>query len=411
MFKRTRTISFGIVTALLAILLVSCSAGPFAALQASPTAQPTATPTPATTPVAPAAEPSTALALPQVDYEEQLLVLVYEEASPSVVNIRVRTAISSGLPGFGDFVQQGQGSGFIWDEQGHIVTNNHVVENATEIEVTFHDGLSLPAKLVGADPDSDLAVIKVDPAEHDLKPVKLGDSDALKVGQRAIAIGNPFGLAGTLTAGVISALGRDLPAGSADTGTVRYRIPDVIQTDAPINPGNSGGPLLNSNGEVIGVNTAIESTTGASAGIGFAVPVNIVKRVVPSLIQTGTYRHPWLGVTIATLSPRVAEAMGLPRKQQGALVIEVTRGGPAAAAGVKPSTRVVQIDGSQVTVGGDVIIKIDDTPIKRSEDLISYLVRRTSVGQQVTLTVLRDGKEMQIKVTLGERPTTRERNT
>ncbi len=404
-------IAFSLVVLLLAVFLTGCSGAPSALGQMSPTARPTATPVPTATSVAPLAEPATPLAMPQVDYEEQLLVRVYEEVNPSVVNIRVRTTISGGFPGFGDFVQQGQGSGFVWDAQGHIVTNNHVVENTTEIEVTFHDGLSLPAKLVGADPDSDLAVIKVDPAEHDLKPVKLGDSDALKVGQRAIAIGNPFGLAGTLTAGIISALGRDLPAGSADTGTVRYRIPDVIQTDAPINPGNSGGPLLNSNSEVIGVNAAIESTTGTSAGIGFAIPVNIVKRVVPSLIQTGTYRHPWLGVTIATLSPRVAEAMGLPRKQQGALVVEVTPGGPAATAGVKPSARVVQIDGSQVTVGGDVITRIDDTQIKRSEDLISYLVRRTSVGQQVTLTVLRDGKEMQITVTLGERPTTRERNT
>lgn len=410
MFRRTKPVLFGILVVLLVVLLAGCSGAPLAAGQASPTAQPTPTPFPTTTPTTVVMAPTTSAAQPQGDYEEQLLVRVYEEASPSVVNIRVRTTISSGFPGFGDFVQQGQGSGFVWDDQGHIVTNNHVVENATEIEVTFNDGITLPAMLVGADPDSDLAVIRVDPAEHELKPVKLGDSDRLKVGQRAIAIGNPFGLKGTLTAGVISALGRDLPAGS-HTGTVRYRIPDVIQTDAPINPGNSGGPLLNSNGEVIGVNAAIESTTGTSAGIGFAIPVNIVKRVVPSLIQTGAYRHPWLGVTIATLSPKVAEAMGLPRKQQGALVIEVTAGGPAAAAGIRASTRLAQIDGEQVTVGGDVIIRINDTQIKRSEDLISYLVRQTSVGQQVTLTILRDGKEVQIKVTLGERPTTRERNT
>lgn len=411
MFRKTNSLVFSLVVLFLAIFLAGCSVAPFAAGQVSPTAQPTATPLPTATPVAPAAVPATALAVPQADYEEQLLVRVYEEASPSVVNIRVSTRVSSGFPGFGDFVQQGQGSGFVWDTQGHIVTNYHVVQDATAIEVTFNDGISLPATLVGTDPDSDLAVIKVDPAEHDLKPVKLGDSDALKVGQRAIAIGNPFGLEGTLTAGIISALGRDLPAASTGANLVGYRIPDVIQTDAPINPGNSGGPLLNSNGEVIGVNAAIESSTGTSSGIGFAIPVNIVKQVVPSLIQTGSYRHPWLGVTVATLSSKVAEAMGLPRKQQGALVVEVTANGPAAAAGLKPSTRVVQIDGSQVTVGGDVIIRIDDTDIKRSEDLISYLVRRTAVGQQVTLTILRDGKEMQIKATLGERPTTRERNT
>lgn len=410
MLQRTKSVVFSVVVVLLIALLAGCSRPLSAASQASPTAQPTATPATTATPLALATAPTT-WPQPQVDYEEQLLVRVYEETSPSVVNIRVRTRVSSGFPNFGNFVQQGQGSGFVWDTQGHIVTNNHVVEDATEIEVTFNDGISLPATLVGADPDSDLAVIKVDPAEHDLKPVKLGDSDSLKVGQRAIAIGNPFGLEGTLTAGIISALGRDLPAGSSDTGPVRYRIPDVIQTDAPINPGNSGGPLLNGNGEVIGVNAAIESSTGTSAGIGFAIPVNIVKQVVPALIQTGAYRHPWLGVTVATLSPKVAEAMGLPGKQQGALVIEVTAGGPAAVAGVKPSSQLAQIDGTQVTVGGDVIIRIDDTDIKRSEDLISYLVRRTSVGQQVTLRVLRDGKAMDIKVTLGERPTTRERNT
>jgi len=410
MFRKRNSIAFSITVLLLVVLLAGCSAAPFAASQA-PQPTPTATPLPTATLPAPTPEAATLPAVPQGDYEEQLLVRVYEEASPSVVNIRVSTRVSSGFPGFGDFVQQGQGSGFVWDTQGHIVTNYHVVENATAIEVTFNDGISLPATLVGADPDSDLAVIKVDPAEHDLKPVKLGDSDALKVGQRAIAIGNPFGLEGTLTAGVISALGRDLPAASTGASLVGYRIPDVIQTDAPINPGNSGGPLLNSNGEVIGVNAAIESSTGTSAGIGFAIPVSIVKQVVPSLIQTGSYRHPWLGVTVATLSPKVAEAMGLSRKQQGALVVEVTANGPAAAAGLRPSSQVVQLDGAQVTVGGDVIIRIDATEIKRSEDLISYLVRRTSVGQQVTLTVLRDGKEMEIKVTLGERPTTRERNT
>lgn len=411
MLQRTKSVTLSVLALLLVILLASCSAMPFTAPQASPTTQPTATPLPTATRPAPTVEAAPSLTTPQGDYEEQLLVRVYEDVSPSVVNIRVRTRVSSGFPGFGDFVQQGQGSGFVWDSQGHIVTNNHVVENAIEIEVTFNDGISLPAKLVGTDPDSDLAVIKVDSAEHDLKPVKLGDSDTLKVGQRAIAIGNPFGLAGTLTAGVISALGRDLPAGSTGTSLVGYRIPDVIQTDAPINPGNSGGPLLNSNGEVIGVNAAIESTTGVSAGIGFAIPVNIVKKVVPALIQTGAYRHPWLGVTVTTLSSKVAEAMGLPRKQQGALVVEVTAGGPADAAGIRPSSRPAQIDGAQVVVGGDVIIRIDNTEIKRSEDLISYLVRQTAVGQQVTLTILRDGKEMEIKVTLGERPTTRERNT
>jgi len=353
---------------------------------------------------------SSALA-PQVDYEEQLLTRIYEEVNPSVVNISVTSTTSSGFTGPGNYVQQGQGSGFVWDTLGHIVTNNHVVENATKIQVTFADGITLSAKVLGTDPDSDLAVIQVDPADHELIPVQMGDSDALKVGQRAIAIGTPYGLESTLTAGVVSALGRDLPVDSGDSTAINYRIPDVIQTDAPINPGNSGGPLLNSNGEVIGVNSAIESTTGASVGIGFAIPASIVSQVVPSLIQTGAYRHPWIGITVATLRPDIAESMSLPRSQRGALVMAVTSGGPAAKAGLVPSTTATQIQGQQIPTGGDVIVKIDSATITRSEDLISYLIRRTSVGQQITLTVLRDGKEVQIAATLGERPSTQDRIT
>jgi 2-alkenal reductase len=353
----------------------------------------------------------TAVQTEYVDYEEQLLIRIYEEVNPSVVNIGVTIRTTSNVPGFGQFTRTGQGSGFVWDTLGHIVTNNHVIEGATAIEVTFADGIAVPAKLVGADPDSDLAVIKVDAADHELIPVTMGDSDALKVGQRAIAIGTPFGLQSTLTVGVISALGRDLPVESGASTTVSYRIPDVIQTDAPINPGNSGGPLLNSRGEVIGVNSAIESTTGGSVGIGYAIPSGIVNLVVPSLIQTGAYRHPWLGVSVASLSPTIAEAMGLARTQRGALVLEATANGPADLAGLRAATGTTSIDGQQFPTGGDLIVSIDSTPIARSEDLISYLVRRTTVGQQITLTVLRDGKEIDISVTLQERPTTRNRVT
>jgi len=403
---RSTRAALGAVLVIVIVLLSACAP---TVVAPTPTLAPPATAT-SKPPVAPTTA-ATALLTPQIDYEEQLLIRIYEEVNPSVVNIGVTTRTNSGVPGFGEFTQQGQGSGFVWDTLGHIVTNNHVVEGATAIEVTFADGIAVSAKVVGTDPDSDLAVIKVDPADHELAPVKMGDSDALKVGQRAIAIGTPFGLQSTLTVGVISALGRDLPVESGSSTTVSYRIPDVIQTDAPINPGNSGGPLLNSGGEVIGVNSAIQSTTGGSVGIGYAIPSGIVNLVVPSLIQTGTYRHPWLGVTVATISPSLADAMGLPRTQRGALLMAVTAGGPADLAGLKASTRTTLIEGQQIPLGGDVIVRIDSTDITRSEDLISYLVRRTAVGQQITLTVLREGSEVEITVTLGERPTTRDRIT
>jgi S1-C subfamily serine protease len=397
--------------AILIVLVVVFSACSPTTVAPTPTLVPQATAAPVPTAVTATTAPVSLVPQAQVDYEEQLLVRIYEDVNPSVVNIGVTSRTSSGVPGFGNFVQEGQGSGFVWDTQGHIVTNNHVINGATAIQVTFPDGIAVSATVVGADPDSDLAVIKVNPADHELKPVVMGDSDALKVGQRAIAIGTPFGLESTLTAGVISAVGRDLPVDSGSSTAINYRIPDVIQTDAPINPGNSGGPLLNGSGEVIGVNSAIESTTGGSVGIGFAIPSAIVKQVVPSLIQTGSYRHPWLGVSVATLPPSVAEAMGLPRTQRGALVMEVTASGPADRAGLKASSGTTSVGSQQVPADGDVIVRIDSTVVSRSEDLISYLIRRTAVGQQITLTVLRDGKEMEITVTLGERPTTRDRVT
>lgn len=403
--QRSLRLSLGAILIIVLIALSACA-------PAAPAATPTALPQPTATavPVTEASSSQSPAITQQIDYEEQLLTRIYEEVNPSVVAVSVTITSSSRIPGFGSFQQEGQGSGFIWDAQGHIVTNNHVVEDATSITVTFSDGITLNAEVVGTDPDADLAVIKVNPADHELTPVVMGNSDALKVGQRAIAIGTPFGLESTLTVGVVSALGRDLPVDSQDASSVSYTIPDVIQTDAPINPGNSGGPLLNSNGEVIGVNSAIESTTGSSAGIGYAIPASIVSRVVPSLIQTGTYRHPWLGVTVATLDPGTSESMGLPRSQRGALVVAITSGGPAAKAGLQAGSTVPQTQGQQTTTGGDVIVKIDSTAVTRSEDLISYLVRRTAVGQQITLTVLRDGQEQQIIVTLGERPSTQDRN-
>jgi len=296
------------------------------------------------------------------------------------------------------------GSGFVWDSQGNIITNNHVVAGADKIEVTFSDETVAPAELVGTDPDSDLAVIHVDLPPDQLQPVLMGDSDELRVGQLAIAIGNPFGLEGTMTVGIVSALGRSLPAGDGLTGGPVYSIPNVIQTDAPINPGNSGGVLLNDTGEVIGVTTAIESPVRANAGIGFVIPSSIVERVIPELIENGSYAHPYLGISGISLFPDLAEAMDLEKDQRGALVAVVVPGGPAEKAGLRGSEDQVSIDGMDMFVGGDVITAIDGEAVEDMDDLIAYLSANVVVGQEVVLSVLRDGKEIDIVVTLEARP-------
>jgi serine protease Do len=311
------------------------------------------------------------------------------------------------LPALPSIPSSGQGSGLVWDTQGNIVTNNHVVEGATRIDVTLADGRSVPATIVGRDPDSDLAVIKVDPKGLDLHPVTLADSGNVKVGQFVVAIGDPFGLANSMTFGIVSALGRSMAAGSDNQALVTgpsYQIPDVIQTDAPINPGNSGGVLLDLNGRVIGVTSAIESPVRGNAGVGFAIPSATVQNVVPSLIETGTFLHPYLGISGATLNPDVAQAMGLNAAQRGALVDSVTPGSPADKAGVRGSSKQVTIDGQSVQAGGDVIVKIDNQPVNTMDNIISYLSRNTKVGEVVSLTVLRDGQQKTLQVTLGSRP-------
>jgi S1-C subfamily serine protease len=279
------------------------------------------------------------------------------------------------------------------------VTNYHVVENAERVELVFFDGVTIPADVVGTDPDSDLAVLLVDREAARLQPVQPGDSDAVFIGQRAIALGNPFGQEWTLTTGVVSALGRTMPS-----GTSQFSIPEMIQTDAAINPGNSGGPLLDREGQVIGVNTMIISGFGASAGVGFAIPVNVVKQVVPVLIEEGAYDYAWLGITGRDLDRETALAMDLSADQRGALVTEVTEGGPAEAAGLLGADETVTLDGAQFQIGGDVIIAIESQPVRSIDELIVYLVKQTRPGDRVTLTVLRDGEEREIEVTLGERP-------
>jgi len=354
-----------------------------------------------------------------LDALQDKLIRIYEQVNPSVVNIQMTVKSSSqyfdmpsfpGMPSIpeGEMPEeQGLASGFVWDTKGHIVTNNHVVENATKLTVTFYDGTTVPAEVVGTDENSDLAVIKVDMPADQLHPVQVADSTGLKVGQLAVAIGNPFGLEGTMTVGFVSALDRSLSVESSLTGlTGSYSIPDIIQTDAPINPGNSGGVLVNDEGQVIGVPTAIESTSGTNSGIGFAVPSAIVLKVVPALIDEGTVDYAWLGITGTTLTADLAEAMDLDRDQRGVLVISVTGGSPAEKAGLRGSDAQVDLDGQQAEIGGDVIVAIDNRQIKEFDDLASYLVSSTSVGDKVTLTVLRDGQEQKVNATLAARPTT-----
>lgn len=337
---------------------------------------------------------------------------IYTRVNPSVVAIQVAQTASTGTPSSPNLPddhpsvpsRQGVGSGFIWDAQGHIVTNHHVVDGANRIEVVFADGSTLAAKVVGSDANSDLAVLKVDAPASLLIPVQMGDSRQLKVGQVAIAIGNPFGEENTMTTGIISAIGRSLPVSDGAFRGPTYTIPDVVQTDAPINPGNSGGVLLNAQGQVIGVTAAIESTTRASSGVGFAIPSAIVSKVVPALISTGRYDHAYIGISGATLTPSLAQASGVKTDQRGVLVATVTAGGPAEKAGIRGSTQSSTLDGVPVRVGGDIIVAVNGQPVKTFEDIVAYLANSTQVNQTITLTVLREGQQRTVQVTLAARP-------
>ena len=347
---------------------------------------------------------SAALAALQGTFED-----IYTQVNPSVVNIQVEIGPSSSnsnsgrLPFGSQGVQEALGSGFVWDTAGHIVTNNHVVGDASKITVTFSDGSTVDAKLVGADPNSDLAVIQVDVAADKLRPVVLTDSAQVKVGQLAIAIGNPYGLSGTMTEGIISALSRSLPVDSTSNGQSggTYSIPDIIQTDAAINPGNSGGVLVDVQGQVIGVTAAIQSPSNANAGIGFVIPANIVKRVVPSLIQTGQFDHPWIGISGVDLTSNLNSALNLNAGQKGVLVVDVAANSPAEKAGLQGSSIQSTANGQQIPTGGDVITALDGHKVSTTDDLTSYLYSNAQVGQAVTLTILRDGKEQALKLTLG----------
>ena len=358
-------------------------------------------------------------ASPDLAAMQSTLEQIYNQVNPSVVYIDVLTSGTSstslqlppGHPFFNSPSQQvpseAQGSGFVWDTQGDIVTNNHVVSGASKITVTFSNGTTADATVVGTDPNSDLAVIKVNVPADQLHPVTLSDSSQVKVGQVAIAIGNPFGLTGTMTQGIISGLSRSLPVDTSSNSTSQgpvYNIPDIIQTDAAINPGNSGGVLVNTDGQVIGVTAAIRSPVDANSGIGFVIPSNIVQREVPALIQTGHYDHPYLGISGTDLTYDMAKTMNLSNTQKGALVITVSPNGPAAAAGLQGSSQQVTINGQPELVGGDIITAINGQPINNFEDLSAYLINNTQVGQTVTLTILRQGQEKTVLLTLGALP-------
>jgi S1-C subfamily serine protease len=291
----------------------------------------------------------------------------------------------------------GLGSGFVYDTEGHIITNHHVIEGADTIQVTFLDGNITSANIVGTDIYSDIAVIKVDPEVTILNPVVLGSSSDLIVGEPVAAMGNPFGLSDTLTAGIVSSVERTLEAAE------NYVIIDIIQIDAAVNPGNSGGPLVNLKGQVVGVNTAIQSETGAFTGIGFAIPSDTVKREIGDLIETGDYKHPWLGVSALDVDLAIADAMGL-KKPQGVLIVDVTEGSPADQAGLRGSDQNVTLDGQVTPIGGDVITGIDALPTGRMADLVVYMERNTSPGDSVVLEIIRDEQKLSLTVTLGERP-------
>ena len=330
---------------------------------------------------------------------------VYDQVGPSVVNIQVvKNLAASGMLESEGGQRPATGSGFVWDQQGHIVTNNHVVRRASQIRVTLSDGTSLSGEVVGTDRDSDLAVVRVDAPRDLLQPVAVADSTLVKVGQLVAAIGNPFGLQGSLTIGVVSALGRSIPVQDSALQPANYTIPDVIQTDAPINPGNSGGVLVDMNGRLIGVPTAIRSSSGVNAGIGFVVPSIIVEKVVPALIEKGEYQHPWIGIHGTTLQSEIAEAMGLSREQRGVLIAEVSPDSPAEEAGLQGSNEMAEINGVKTRIGGDLIVRIEDQKVEDFEDLTAYLARYTRVGQIIELTILRDQERMIVELTLEPRP-------
>jgi len=319
------------------------------------------------------------------------LVELFEKSEEGVVRIDV-VKINSFREG------NSVGSGFVFDLFGNIITNAHVIDNADNITVTFLDGSQYNASIVGMDKFTDIAVINVEEKPDYLHPLEIGDSSALKVGEPVAAIGNPFGLSGSMTSGIVSQIGRLLP--SHDTG---FSIPNVIQTDAAINPGNSGGPLLNMNGEVMGINTAIQSGTGQSAGIGFAVPSNTISKVVPVLITEGKYSHPWIGISGQDINPDLAKIRNL-NHSKGFLIVTVIPDSPAEMAGLKGVSEIEKIDNKEYPKDGDIIISVDGKEVRKISDILIHLQEEKSVGDEMILGIIRNGEQMDIILTLIVRP-------
>jgi len=319
------------------------------------------------------------------------LIELFEKSEESVVTIKIERIGSATDTG-------GLGSGFVYDNLGHIITNAHVVDGANKTTVTFLDGSQYSAEIIGEDRFTDIAVIKVSEKPRLLHPLQMGDSSLLQVGEQVAAIGNPFGLSGSMTSGIVSQMGRLIA--SPDTA---FSIPDVIQTDAAINPGNSGGPLLNMKGQVIGINTAIQSITWGNSGIGFAVPSNTVSKIVPALIEDGKYHHPWIGITGQDIDPDLAQALQL-KQAKGIMIITVVDGSPADKAGLKGRTITLEVGDKKYPAGGDIIISVDDKEVRKISDILIHLQREKSVGDTMVLGVLRDGEFLHITLELVERP-------
>jgi len=326
--------------------------------------------------------------------EERNNIEIYKKSAAGVVNIT--TVVLERDFFMGIVPREGSGSGFIVDTNGHILTNNHVIKDARQIEVTLSSGKKLPGNLIGTDPGNDLAIVKIEMPLSELHPLPLGDSNDLQVGQKVLAIGNPFGLNETLTTGIISSIGRSI---RSEEGVL---IEDLIQTDAAINPGNSGGPLLNSDGRVIGINTAIFSPSGGSVGIGFAITVDTAKQIIPDLIARGRISYPWLGVNLYPLQPGIARVLRLD-VERGALIVEVIPDSPAQRAGLRGANQLVRLGNSTIPVGGDVVVAFNGKPVDSSEEFLR-LLRKHRAGDKVKLKILRNGRFMDVPVTIGERP-------
>ena len=321
------------------------------------------------------------------------LIEIFEKAEPGVVRVNIqRNQTENENESAG-----GVGSGFVFDKQGHIITNAHVIKDATKTVVTFLDGRSYSAEIVGVDEYTDIGVIKVNADLKLLNPLSLGDSSNLQVGEPITAIGNPFGLSGSMTSGIVSQMGRLLPS---DSG---YSIPDVIQTHAAINPGNSGGPLLNMRGEIVGINTAIQSSTGEFTGVGFAIPSQTVVKIVPTLIRDGEYKHPWIGVSGTDIDLEMANVIGL-ESTLGFLIITVVEDSPASDAGLIGSNKIIEVEGREYSIGGDVIISVDGIDVRKIDDILVHLQREKAVGDEMILEVLRDGRTTNVTIVLQERP-------